>query len=200
MRLFEGLPFWLTFVIFFIGAFVRGNLTYWVGRGLRRGSANTRLGRHLDGPAMARAARIIERVGAPAVSLSFLTVGVQTAINASAGVLRMPLRWYLPAVTVGAVLWSGDGRLHRLGGRGARRLVGGAGADRRRRGGDPRGPLVVAPPTWRRRDLTSPPPRPAPTPGGPGGHPGMRARHGQARPIWRGAPRRTRAPDPGVRA
>lgn len=104
--MFEGLPFWLTFVIFFLGAFVRGNVTYWIGRGLRRGTASTRMGRRLEGPALARAARIIERVGAPAVSLSFLTVGVQTAVNASAGVLRMPLRWYLPAVTVGALLWS----------------------------------------------------------------------------------------------
>lgn len=104
--MFEGLPFWLTFVLFFLGAFIRGNLTYWLGRGLRHGTANTRMGRGLESPALARAARIIERVGAPAVSLSFLTVGVQTAVNASAGVLRMPLRWYLPAVTVGALLWS----------------------------------------------------------------------------------------------
>lgn len=105
--MFEGLPFWLTFVVFFLIAFARGNTTYWIGRGLRRGTADTRVGRRLDGPALARATRLIERLGAPAVSLSFLTVGVQTAINASAGVLRMPLRWYLPAVTVGALMWSG---------------------------------------------------------------------------------------------
>ena len=48
----------------------------------------------------------MRRFGAPAVTLGFLTVGVQTAINASAGMLRMPQRRFLPAVTVGAALWS----------------------------------------------------------------------------------------------
>jgi membrane protein DedA with SNARE-associated domain len=48
----------------------------------------------------------VQRFGAPAVTLGFLTVGVQTAINASAGMLRMPQRRFLPAVTLGAALWS----------------------------------------------------------------------------------------------
>ena len=48
----------------------------------------------------------MRRFGAPAVTLGFLTVGVQTAINASAGMLRMPQRRFLPAVTLGALLWS----------------------------------------------------------------------------------------------
>ncbi len=48
----------------------------------------------------------MRRFGAPAVTLGFLTVGVQTAINASAGMLRMPQRRFLPAVTLGAALWS----------------------------------------------------------------------------------------------
>ena len=48
----------------------------------------------------------MQRFGAPAVTLGFRTVGVQTAINASAGMLRMPQRRFLPAVTLGAALWS----------------------------------------------------------------------------------------------
>ena len=48
----------------------------------------------------------MRRFGAPAVTLGFLTVGVQTAINASAGMLRMPQRRFLPAVALGAALWS----------------------------------------------------------------------------------------------
>jgi membrane protein DedA with SNARE-associated domain len=48
----------------------------------------------------------VRRFGAPAVTLGFLTVGVQTAINASAGMLRMPQRRFLPAVTLGALLWA----------------------------------------------------------------------------------------------
>ena len=35
-----------------------------------------------------------------------LTVGVQTFVQISAGVTRMPLRLYLPAVAVGSVVWA----------------------------------------------------------------------------------------------
>ena len=47
------------------------------------------------------------RFGAPLVTLSFLTVGVQTLLNAAAGGLRMPLRRYTPAAIVGSLLWAG---------------------------------------------------------------------------------------------
>ena len=40
------------------------------------------------------------------VTLSFLTVGIQTLVNLAAGVLRMPLRRYLPALIVGAIIWA----------------------------------------------------------------------------------------------
>lgn len=46
------------------------------------------------------------RFGAPLVTLSFLTVGVQTVLNAAAGGLRMPLRRYTPAAIVGSLLWA----------------------------------------------------------------------------------------------
>jgi membrane protein DedA with SNARE-associated domain len=48
----------------------------------------------------------VARWGAPLVTLSFLTVGIQTLVNLAAGVMRMPLRRYLPALTVGAILWA----------------------------------------------------------------------------------------------
>jgi membrane protein DedA with SNARE-associated domain len=38
--------------------------------------------------------------------VSFLTVGFQTLINLAAGVTRMSLRHYLPAVVVGSVMWA----------------------------------------------------------------------------------------------
>ena len=40
------------------------------------------------------------------MSLSFFTIGVQTMVNLAAGVTRMPLRRYLPAVAVGCVAWA----------------------------------------------------------------------------------------------
>nr|WP_257907279.1 VTT domain-containing protein [Janibacter limosus] len=49
---------------------------------------------------------LVHRWGPLAVVLCFLTVGVQTAVNATAGITRMPLRRYLPAVTLGSILWA----------------------------------------------------------------------------------------------
>jgi membrane protein DedA with SNARE-associated domain len=50
--------------------------------------------------------QLVARWGAPVVTVSFLTVGIQTLVNLAAGVMRMPLRRYLPALTVGAILWA----------------------------------------------------------------------------------------------
>ena len=100
-------PFWLAFAFFFCGAMLRGNATYWVGRGIARGVEHTRFQKHLEGRLYRRAQRLIARWGVLAVPLSFLTVGVQSAVNASAGISRMPLKRYLPAVTAGALLWAG---------------------------------------------------------------------------------------------
>lgn len=97
---------WLVFGVLWLGAFARGNATYWVGRGVRAGGGRSRFSRHLESPVVHRAEGWVRRFGAPAVTLGFLTVGVQTAINASAGMLRMPQRRFLPAVTVGALLWA----------------------------------------------------------------------------------------------
>ncbi len=99
-------PVWLAFLVLFLGALVRGTLTYWAGRGLRAGGGRSRWAGHLDRPLVLRAEGWVRRFGAPVVSLGFLTVGVQTAINVSAGLLRMPQRRFLPAVTVGALLWA----------------------------------------------------------------------------------------------
>jgi membrane protein DedA with SNARE-associated domain len=57
-------------------------------------------------PRFARMQQTVARWGAPVVTLSFLTVGIQTLVNLAAGVMRMPLRRYLPALTVGAILWA----------------------------------------------------------------------------------------------
>ena len=99
-------PVWLAFGVLFLGAFVRGNATYWVGRGLRRGGERTTARTRLTRPGFVRAERVVNRFGAPAVSVGFLTVGFQTAINLTAGMMRMPQSRFLPAVTVGALFWA----------------------------------------------------------------------------------------------
>ena len=99
-------PYALTFGVFFLLALARGSATYWAGRALRYGGQRTALGRHLDRPAVARAEALVGRFGAPAVAVSFLTIGFQTAVNAAAGALRMPWWRYVPGVMVGALFWA----------------------------------------------------------------------------------------------
>ena len=100
-------PFALAFVLLFVIVMLRANATYWLGRGLLNGGRlSTKLARHLEGPTMLRAQRLSARLGIIAVPLSFLTIGVQTAINFSAGFTLMPLRRYIPAVIVGCLMWA----------------------------------------------------------------------------------------------
>ncbi len=94
------LPLYLFLVVV---AFGRGGATYVVGRGAR-GAAGRRW--RLDSTWVARGEDVVRRFGAPAVTLCFLTVGVQTAVNLAAGTLRMPPRRYLPALVLGALVWA----------------------------------------------------------------------------------------------
>ena len=90
------------FLVVIAGA--RGGATYAIARGVRQ-VADRRTGLP-DRAVVRRAEQVVERYGAVAVALCFLTVGVQTAVNAAAGSLRMPLRRYLPALLVGALIWA----------------------------------------------------------------------------------------------
>jgi membrane protein DedA with SNARE-associated domain len=98
-----ALPFWQAFLALFASAMVRSNGTYWVGRGAVSGWRRYR-GRHNE--LTSRAEAWLRRLGPVAVTLSYLTVGVQTAVHLTAGVMRMPLRWYVPAAVVGSAVWA----------------------------------------------------------------------------------------------
>jgi membrane protein DedA with SNARE-associated domain len=105
---FDQWPFALTYGVFVAGAFIRANATYWLGRTARTGGEHTRAAARLNNnPLVRRAETVVARYGAVAVALSFLTVGVQSAVNLAAGVLRMPLRRYEAGVAVGALAWAG---------------------------------------------------------------------------------------------
>lgn len=101
-----ALPFMWAFSILFVIVMLRSNATYWAGRGVAAGGRKTRLHKYLNSAAVLRAEKAIARWGAPAVAVSFLTIGFQTAVNAAAGLGRMPLRRYVPATVVGSVLWA----------------------------------------------------------------------------------------------
>ncbi|MCM0617657.1 VTT domain-containing protein [Paenarthrobacter sp. TYUT067] len=101
-----SLPFGVALAALFAIVMIRVNVTYWIGRGAMAGFAHTRFGGSLERPKAARAQALIQRWGPYAVVLSFLTVGLQTAINLAAGAARMPLRRYLPAAVAGSVIWA----------------------------------------------------------------------------------------------
>ncbi|WP_084596817.1 VTT domain-containing protein [Nocardioides aequoreus] len=103
----EDLPFAAAYAFLVVVACCRGGATYALGRVARRGGEHSaRAQRWLDRPGVRRAQELVARWGAPVVTLSFLTIGVQSAVNASAGALRMPLRRYLPGLLAGALLWA----------------------------------------------------------------------------------------------
>lgn len=102
------LPFWQAFLALFVIVMLRSNATYWVGRGAIAGWRRRRplVDDEAHAAGRARAEALLRRLGPVAVALSYLTVGIQTTIHLTAGVLRMPLRLYLPAALVGSALWA----------------------------------------------------------------------------------------------
>jgi membrane protein DedA with SNARE-associated domain len=106
MDFFLGLPLGWSIAALFAGAMIRSNATYWLGRGAAAGCRHTRLEKHVDGPLMRRAEAMMARFGPFAVTLCFLTVGLQTAVIGSSGIARMPLRRFLPAVIAGGLIWA----------------------------------------------------------------------------------------------
>ena len=98
------LPFWQAFLALFVIVMARSNATYWLGRGTIAGWRRRRP--RPEGETRARAEALLRRLGPVAVALSYLTIGIQTAIHLTAGVMRMPLRLYLPAAVVGSIAWA----------------------------------------------------------------------------------------------
>lgn len=106
MEIIRGLPLPLAVGSLFVLVLFRAGGTYALGRAARSGGSRTRAQRLIDSPGFVRAQDLIARWGAPIVVISFLTVGFQTLANLAAGVSRMPLRRYLPALAVGGAIWA----------------------------------------------------------------------------------------------
>lgn len=99
-------PLALGVAMLFVIVFLRAGGTYLLGRGAHRLADRGRAARLLRRPQVLKAMDTVNRWGAPVVALSFLTIGFQTAINAAAGMTRMPLSRYLPALVVGGLAWA----------------------------------------------------------------------------------------------
>lgn len=100
------LPWIWAFSVLWVAVMFRANLIFWIGRGIAAGTGRSRFASLLDSPMYALAQRLAARWGIIVVPLSFLTVGLQSFVQLSAGVSRMPLRRYLPALAVGGVIWA----------------------------------------------------------------------------------------------
>lgn len=100
------LPFAVAVAALFGIVFARAQGTYWLGRGANAGGRRTRFVSLLEGERMARTTATVTRWGWPVITVSFLTIGFQTLVNAAAGVIRMPWPRYTAAMIPGCVAWA----------------------------------------------------------------------------------------------
>ncbi|MFW7415695.1 DedA family protein [Demequina sp. SO4-18] len=111
-------PWWGLFLFLTAVVFLRTQGTYWLARWARGGadalaermetsdSRRARLARKLSGPGTDRARVFLERRGYLGISLSFLTVGFQSLVNATAGYTRMRFDLYTLAMIPGCLAWA----------------------------------------------------------------------------------------------
>ena len=102
----HSLPYPWVFLFFWCLAMMRSHTMYWIGRGITAGTARTRWVSLIESPMYARAQAWSARWGVLAVPMSFLTVGLQSFIQISTGVARMPLHRYAAATAAGAIAWA----------------------------------------------------------------------------------------------
>ena len=95
-------PWFWAWLTFFVIVLLRAGATYGIGRAIAAGLLRERE----PGPRVRAAMRQVERWGPPAVTVSFFTVGAQTAVNLGAGLARMSFPRYLTGLVPGAVIWA----------------------------------------------------------------------------------------------
>lgn len=113
--LFSGYPFGLALLLLFCIAMMRGQATYWIARYVTEQALQrthplegwkARVHRWLSSDSVDRGRYAVQRCGIIAVPLCYLTVGVQTIVLASAGVLRMRWSRFTAAQSLGALAWA----------------------------------------------------------------------------------------------
>ena len=117
----DGLPVAVALLCLFGIVLARSHLTYWAGRGVARGArfegdrrrgprwwqrTVDRTARLASTPSARRGVALVHRWGPLAVTLAYVTVGIQTAVFVGAGLLRMPYLRFTLASLPGAVMWA----------------------------------------------------------------------------------------------
>jgi membrane protein DedA with SNARE-associated domain len=99
-------PFTVAFIFLTGVAALRSQCTYWLGRGVRAGVLRSAWAKRMTGEGASKARDKLERWGWPLIPVSFLTVGFQTAVNLSAGLIGW--RWwrYTLAAIPGWLIWG----------------------------------------------------------------------------------------------
>lgn len=115
MDVWQSYPFGLALAFLFAIGMLRGQATYWIARtvteqALRHTQRPTgwraRVHGWLYSTTMGRGREAVQRYGILAVPLCYVTVGLQSVVLASAGVLRMRWLRFTLAQAVGALVWG----------------------------------------------------------------------------------------------
>lgn len=106
-------PFAAAWALLFVVGLLRGQGTYWLGRGasgaatrVGGGGRWARLQAWLNGDSTRAGRAVVHRVGLIAVPLCYLTVGLQTAILVAAGLVRIPWLRFTLAQLPGVAAWA----------------------------------------------------------------------------------------------
>lgn len=102
----EGTPFLVTVGVLFLIVLLRAQGTYWLGRLAAAGALRSRWADRITGPRTTATIERLHRWGWPLITVSFLTVGMQTLVNAAAGLTRMAWPRYTAAMVPGCVAWA----------------------------------------------------------------------------------------------
>ena len=95
-------PIALGWITLYCIVFLRAGATYGLGRAAAAGYLRNKQPKENTSSAV----EFLNKWGPLAITASFLTVGVQSAINFSAGLILMPVRRYLLGLIPGAALWA----------------------------------------------------------------------------------------------
>ena len=101
-----GQPFIIAAAFLTAVAAVRSQSTYWLGRAIRAGVIRASWAKKLASDKQTVAVQRLERWGWPVIPASFLTLGFQTAVQLTAGLIGWHWPRYTAAAAIGWIMWG----------------------------------------------------------------------------------------------